>query len=60
MDEAVERTASGMKDVSAGLERDLERAVAGLPERARTVLVLYDIEGYRHKEIAKLTGMKTP
>jgi len=57
MSEAVERTARGAKDVTAGLERDLEQAVAGLPERARTVLVLYDIEGYRHNEIAELTGM---
>lgn len=57
MDERVERTAAGAKDVTAALEEDLERAVAGLPERARTVLVLYDIEGYRHAEIADLTGM---
>ncbi len=33
---------------------DLERAIAGLPERARTVFVLHDIEGYRHNEIAKM------
>ncbi len=36
---------------------DLERAIAALPERARMVFVLYDIEGYRHEEIAKM--MKT-
>lgn len=36
---------------------DLERAVAELPPRARTVLVLHDIEGYRHREIAELTGV---
>lgn len=55
--EAVEQTAVGERDVSAGLNRDLEAAIAGLPERARTVLVLYDIEGYRHREIARMTGM---
>ena len=33
---------------------DLDRAIAGLPERARAVFVLHDVEGYRHKEIAKL------
>lgn len=38
--------------VDAGV--DLERAIAQLPERARTVLVLHDVEGYRHKEIARL------
>ena len=36
---------------------DLERAIAGLPRGARTVFVLYDVEGYRHKEIAALTGL---
>jgi RNA polymerase sigma factor (sigma-70 family) len=52
-----ERTARGAKDVVAGENRDLERAIATLPERARTVLVLYDIEGYTHAEIAQLAGM---
>ena len=36
---------------------DLERAIATLPEGARTVFVLYDIEGYQHEEIARLTGI---
>ena len=36
---------------------DLERAVATLPERARAVLVLYDIEGWKHEEIAAELGM---
>jgi RNA polymerase sigma-70 factor (ECF subfamily) len=36
---------------------DLERAVASLPERARAVLVLYDIEGWKHEEIAAELGM---
>jgi RNA polymerase sigma factor (sigma-70 family) len=36
---------------------DLERAVAGLPTGARTVFVLHDVEGYRHEEIAALTGI---
>lgn len=55
--ENIERTMVGERDVSAGLRQDLETAIAGLPERARTVLVLYDIEGYRHAEIAEITGM---
>lgn len=42
---------------SAGLKIDLERAIAALPEGARTVLVLHDVEGYRHDEIAEMTGM---
>lgn len=36
---------------------DLERAVASLPERARAVLVLHDIEGWKHEEIAAELGM---
>ena len=57
MVDEVERTLTGDKDVSAGLRKDLEAAIGGLPERARTVLVLYDIEGYQHSEIAEMTGM---
>jgi RNA polymerase sigma-70 factor (ECF subfamily) len=56
-DEVVERSAVGARDVSAPLAADLEQAIAALPERARTVLVLFDVEGYRHEEIAGLTGM---
>lgn len=36
---------------------DLERAVARLPEGARTVFVLYEIEGYPLKEIAEIEGI---
>ena len=36
---------------------DLERAVAGLPAGFREVLVLHDIEGYTHEEIAGLLGI---
>jgi len=53
----LERVLVGERDVMAGLRKDLEAAIAGLPERARTVLVLYDIEGYQHNEIAEITGM---
>lgn len=35
---------------------DLERAIAALPERARIVFVLHDVEGYQHDEIATMTG----
>ena len=41
----------------AGLGVDLERAIARLPPGARAVFVLYDVEGYRHQEIAELTGI---
>jgi RNA polymerase sigma-70 factor (ECF subfamily) len=35
---------------------DLERAIADLPDGARLAFVLHDIEGYRHREIAEMTG----
>lgn len=57
MSEGVEQSLVGLQDVTAGLRQDLELAIAGLPERARSVLVLYDIEGYQHAEIAAMTGM---
>ncbi|MEZ0469756.1 RNA polymerase sigma factor [Luteimonas salinilitoris] len=40
-----------------GTGLDLERAVATLPPRARAVLVLHDIEGWKHHEIAEELGM---
>jgi RNA polymerase sigma-70 factor (ECF subfamily) len=40
-----------------GLSIDLERAIAALPDGAREVFVLYDIEGYAHAEIAELVGI---
>lgn len=40
-----------------GTRVDLERAIAGLPEKARRVLVLRDVEGYKYDEIARLTGV---
>jgi RNA polymerase sigma-70 factor (ECF subfamily) len=40
-----------------GLSIDLERAIAELPDGAREVFVLFDIEGYGHGEIAELTGI---
>jgi RNA polymerase sigma-70 factor (ECF subfamily) len=36
---------------------DLERAIAGLPPGARKVFVLYDIEGFQHREIADKLGL---
>jgi RNA polymerase sigma-70 factor (ECF subfamily) len=43
--------------VNPGLKLDLEQAIAALPPGARTVFVLYAVEGYRHDEIARLTGI---
>lgn len=40
-----------------GVGIDLERAIAGLPAGARQVFVLREIEGYRYREIAELSGL---
>ena len=38
---------------------DLEQALARLPDGAREVFVLHDVEGYRHEEIAEMLGLAT-
>lgn len=43
--------------VSPGLSLDLDDAIAALPERARLVFVLHDVEGYQHPEIAVMAGI---
>ena len=35
----------------------LESAIGRLPEGARHVFVLYDVEGYKHEEIGGLLGI---
>jgi RNA polymerase sigma-70 factor (ECF subfamily) len=41
----------------SGIAIDLERAIAELPAGARTIFVLHDVEGYKHREVAQLTGL---
>lgn len=45
------------RDGATELRIDLERAITSLPPGARTALVLHDIEGYTHDEIADMTGL---
>jgi RNA polymerase sigma-70 factor (ECF subfamily) len=40
-----------------GTRMDLERAIASLPQGARVVFVLHDVEGYEHREIGRMTGI---
>jgi len=47
----------GNREKAAEIGLDLERAIATLPPRARSVFVLHDVEGYGHAEIAKIAGM---
>jgi RNA polymerase sigma-70 factor (ECF subfamily) len=37
---------------------DVERVLAGLPSAFREILVLHDVEGYTHDEIARLLGVE--
>jgi RNA polymerase sigma factor (sigma-70 family) len=41
----------------AAEREELERSIAKLPPRARAVLVLHDVEGWRHEEIASELDM---
>ena len=54
-DVAISRASSAADRVDARL--DLDRALARLPAGARTVLVLHDLHGYSHDEIAQMTGI---
>jgi RNA polymerase sigma-70 factor (ECF subfamily) len=46
----------GRRDATA-LRMDLEAAVARLPEGARQIFVLHDVEGYTHEEIGGLLDL---
>ncbi|HEX6062794.1 MAG TPA: sigma-70 family RNA polymerase sigma factor [Longimicrobiales bacterium] len=55
-DETVwERAAA--RPYAADTRMDFEAALARLPDGAREVFVLHDIEGYKHEEIADLLGV---
>lgn len=60
--EALETDDSALEFHAAPVSRrdlgmDLEKVVARLPPRARAVLVLHDVEGWKHEEIAAELGM---
>ncbi|HEX6559558.1 MAG TPA: RNA polymerase sigma factor [Longimicrobiales bacterium] len=56
-DPAAHETArSSARATDHEMHMDLERAIAALPPGARQALVLHDIEGYKHEEIARLLG----
>jgi RNA polymerase sigma-70 factor (ECF subfamily) len=41
----------------AGARLDLERALRTLPDGARTVFLLHEVDGYKHREIAERLGV---
>jgi RNA polymerase sigma-70 factor (ECF subfamily) len=54
-DEETFGSRSNTEDIDTRM--DLESALALLPQGARTVFVLHDMEGYSHDEIAQMTGI---
>jgi RNA polymerase sigma factor (sigma-70 family) len=48
---------TGETPFCAAEREELERAIGQLPPRARAVLVLHDIEGWRHEDIGNELGM---
>jgi RNA polymerase sigma-70 factor, ECF subfamily len=58
-DERFETTAPAIPGATPAATRvDLERAIAELPERQRTILVLFDLYGFTHAEIAGELGIQ--
>ena len=47
----------GARTLDAAQAIDLDRAIASLPPGYREILVLHDVEGYTHEEIAALCGI---
>ena len=41
-----------------GLGLDIERAIDRLPERTRMVFLLHDVEGFKHREIGEMMGIR--
>ena len=54
-DDAIVDSAS--RATPPGVHLDLEKAITALPDGARTVFVLHDVEGWIHAEIADITGI---
>jgi len=55
---AIERTAIA-RPARGDLAVDFEQALATLPDGAREVFVLHDVEGYKHREIADMLDITT-
>ena len=54
IDDDIDGTASSGPILGAVDRVDLERALAALPARARSVFVLHDVEGLEHQDIASM------
>lgn len=56
-EEDVDGYAHAAKRAMPETEIDLERAIARVPDRAREVLLLHDVHGYKHREIGEILGI---
>ncbi len=46
-----------VREAFPGTRIDLERGIAALPDGARQVLVLRDVQGYKYREVAEMVGV---
>ncbi len=58
-DELFEDSAPATNAEDVGLRMDLEGVLQRLSDKSRAVVWLHDVEGYTHKEIARLMGRTT-
>jgi RNA polymerase sigma-70 factor (ECF subfamily) len=55
LDEAIHDKPAPWRDTITGVE--LDAAIRTLPDGARTIFLLVEVEGYAHKEVAELLGV---
>lgn len=53
----IDRAQVAAKPAPVASRVDLERVICEMPAGFRTVLLLHDLEGYRHRDIAELLGI---
>ena len=56
--EAAEGMSIGARSAEPDLRMRLHAAIDALPDRYRTVVVMHDVEGYTHEEIAETLGVE--
>lgn len=56
--EAAEGMSIGARSAEPDLKMRLHAAIDALPDRYRTVVVMHDVEGYTHEEIAQTLGVE--
>lgn len=56
--EAADGVAGGVRSAEPDLKTRLRHAIDALPDKYRTVVVMHDMEGYTHEEIAAALDME--